>query len=94
MADEFMKGLGIFTGAGLAWMVLASWYRTPSFGSTEQLVAPVTVSPEAADVFNTVAISLMDVMFWFTLLGPLAFWIVIPGIRQVRETLNDRGNSN
>ena len=40
MADEFMKGLGIFTGAGLAWLVLASWYRTPSFGSTEQLVAP------------------------------------------------------
>jgi hypothetical protein len=94
MADEFIKGLGIFTGAGLAWMVLASWYRTPSFGSTEQLVAPITVSPESADMFNTLAISMMDVMFWFALLGPLAFWIVIPAMRQVRESLQNRGNSN
>ena len=43
MADEFIKGLGIFTGAGLIWMVLAGWYRTPSFESTPQLVAPLTV---------------------------------------------------
>ena len=44
MADEFIKGLSIFTGAGLAWMVLAGWYRTPSFESEQQLVAPVELS--------------------------------------------------
>ena len=33
MADEFIKGLALFCGAGLAWMVLAGWYRTPSFES-------------------------------------------------------------
>ncbi|ERH06655.1 MAG: hypothetical protein J07HN4v3_02278 [Halonotius sp. J07HN4] len=31
MADEFMKGFGILTGAGLLWMTLAGWYQTPSF---------------------------------------------------------------
>jgi len=25
MADEFMKGFGILTGAGLLWMTLAGW---------------------------------------------------------------------
>ena len=28
MADEFAKGLGILTIAGLGWMVLSGWYTT------------------------------------------------------------------
>lgn len=85
MADEFIKGLGIFTGAGLAWMVLAGWYRTPGFESTQQLVAPVSVAPGSADLLNSLAITLMDVFFWFALLGPLTFWVLVPAVRQARE---------
>ena len=47
MADEFIKGLSIFTGAGLGWMVLAGWYLTPSFESQQQLVAPIALSAHA-----------------------------------------------
>lgn len=93
MADEFIKGLGIFTGAGLAWMVLAGWFRTPGFESTQQLVAPVTVSAASADPLTALAITLMDVLFWFALLGPLAFWVLVPAGRQARDTLRDRRNS-
>jgi hypothetical protein len=93
MADEFIKGLGIFTGAGLAWVVLAGWYRTPSFSSTRQLIAPVTVAPGSADLLNTLAITLMDVFFWFALLGPLTFWILIPAVRQAREATGGDGES-
>lgn len=93
MADEFIKGLGIFTGAGLAWVVLAGWYRTPGFESTQQLVAPVVVSPESADLLNTLAITLMDVFFWFALLGPLAFWVLIPALRRARDARGGDGES-
>jgi hypothetical protein len=90
MADEFVKGLGIFTGAGLLWIVLAGWYRTPSFGSTEQLVAPLTVDTANATLLNVVAITLMDVFFWLALLGPLAFWVLIPAGRQARKAVEER----
>ncbi|MFB6304825.1 MAG: hypothetical protein ABEH47_06640 [Haloferacaceae archaeon] len=93
MADEFIKGLGAFTGAGLAWIVLAGWFRTPGFESTEQLVAPVTVSAGSADLLTTLAITLMDVFFWFALLGPLAFWVLLPAGRELREALSDRQDS-
>jgi hypothetical protein len=93
MADEFIKGLGIFTGAGLVWMVLASWYRTPGFESTKQLVAPVTVAPGSADLFNTLAITLMDVFFWFAVLGALTFWLFIPAGREARRAVRDRRSS-
>lgn len=85
MADEFIKGLGIFTGAGLGWVVLAGWYRTPGFESTRQLVSPVSPNPANADMFNLLAIGLMDALFWFALLGPLAFWLVLPAIREARN---------
>lgn len=88
MADEFIKGLGIFTGGGLAWLTLASWYRTPGFESTQQLVAPVTASGD--DLFNALAIALMDVFFWFTLIGALTFWVIIPAARQAREVIDER----
>ncbi|WP_435069875.1 DUF7314 family protein [Haloplanus sp. C73] len=86
MADEFVKGLGIFTGAGLGWLVLAGWYRTPGFESTRQLVSPVSPDPASADLFNLLAIGLMDGLFWFALLGPLAFWVVLPAVRQARNS--------
>jgi hypothetical protein len=94
MADEFIKGLGIFTTGGLGWMVLAGWYRTPSFESTQQLVAPIIVDPASADVFNLTGILLMQVLFWFTIIGTLTFWVVIPAAKQARETIGDRGSAN
>ncbi len=82
MADEFMKGLGIFTGASLAWMVLASWYRTPTFESTRQLIeAP----PEPANVFDAIGIFLSDVLFWTALLGAFTFWVLVPAAREARR---------
>ncbi|GAB6863099.1 hypothetical protein ACFR97_05240 [Haloplanus litoreus] len=93
MADEFIKGLGIFTGAGLGWVVLAGWYRTPSFESTRQLVSPVSPNPANADLFNLLAIGLMDTLLWFALLGPLAFWVLLPAARQTRKAIEDRRNA-
>jgi hypothetical protein len=90
MADEFAKGAGIFTAGGLLWMVLAGWYRTPEFGSTNQLIAPLTVDPASADVLNALAIALIDVVFWFTILGSLTFWVVIPAGRQARRWVSER----
>ena len=93
MADEFIKGLGILTGSALMWIVLAGWYRTPSFESTQQLVAPLTVDPGSATLFNAIAITLLDVFFWLALLGPLAFWVLIPAGRQVRKALEEKRSS-
>lgn len=87
MADEFAKGLGLFAGAGLAFMVLGSWYRTESFESTEQLVAPPT---EAANLFDTIGIFLADLFFWIALVGAFAFWVVIPVGRQAYRAYGDR----
>lgn len=88
MADEFIKGFGIFTAASLAWIVLAGWYRTSSFESTQQLVEPVTV--EGPGLFNAIGIVLMDIFFWFAILGPLTFWILIPAFRRGREAMDER----
>ena len=89
MADEFIKGLGIFTGAGLAWMVLAGWYRTSSFESSQQLVEPVSLG-DSATMFDTLGVLLMDVFFWFAIIGALTFWVGIPAVRQAREALEER----
>ena len=91
MADEFIKGLGIFTGGGLAWMVLASWYRTASFEATNQLVGPVTI--EAGNLYNGFGVVLMNALFWFTVLGTLMFWVLIPGYRQLRTAVDNRQNA-
>ena len=79
MADEFVKGLGLFTGAGLAWMVLASWYRTESFESPRQLIA---APPEPENLFDAIGIFLNDVFFWTALVGALTFWLLIPALNQ------------
>ena len=87
MADEFIKGLGIFTGGGLAWLTLASWYRTSSFESTQQLVEPVSAG---STIFDTLGVALMDAFFWFTLIGALTFWVLIPAGREARKALENR----
>lgn len=62
MADEFIKGLGIFTAGGLGWVVLAGWYRTSSFESSQQLVEPVSLS-DSATLFDTLSVLTMDMLF-------------------------------
>lgn len=81
MADEFIKGLGIATGAGLIWMVLSGWYTTPGFEDT-QLVGEI---PEGLDAYGSAAIALREVMFWFAIIGMLTFWVAIPLYQQVRK---------
>ncbi len=81
MADEFIKGFGILSGAGLGWMILAGWYNTPGF-EEDQLVMP---PPETIDVYGELALVVKEALFWFAILGALVFWVLIPGLRQVRE---------
>ncbi|SFR47545.1 DUF7314 family protein [Halogeometricum limi] len=87
MADEFIKGLGIFTAGGLGWMVLASWYRTSSFESSQQLIESVSAGDT---LFDALGVMLMNGLFWFTILGALTFWVLIPMGRQARGALRDR----
>lgn len=86
MADEFAKGLGILTGAGLAWMVLAGWYNNEGFEDT-QLFGP---NPENVDLYSSIAITLKEALFWFMIIGTLTFWVVIPAIRRGREAMANR----
>jgi hypothetical protein len=83
MADEFVKGLGVLTGAGMVWMVLAGWYNTPSFEAAEypQMLAP---NPDGLATLGSIALTLKDVMLWFAIIGALVFWIVIPAVREAR----------
>ena len=87
MADEFAKGLAIFSGAGLVWLTIAGWYRTPSF-EEPGLIAPVEVSDPS--IYDTIAILLMDVSAWFAVIGALAFWVVIPALEQARDAYAER----
>ena len=91
MADEFMKGFGILTGAGLLWMTLAGWYQTPSFFMTNQLIAP---PPEPQTVFDAISIFLIDVFLWTALLGAFAFWILIPAGKELAAAIEERGESS
>ncbi len=81
MADEFVKGLGIATSAGLAWMVLSGWYTTPGFEDT-QLLGEI---PGSLDMYGNLAILLREAFFWFAILSMLLFWILIPGMRRIRR---------
>lgn len=90
MADEFIKGLGLFTGGGLAWMVLASWYRTESFESTHQLIAE---PPEPANVFDAIGIFLNDVFLWTAILGALTFWVLVPAFKELGAAYDERRSS-
>lgn len=81
MADEFVKGLGIASAAGLGWMVIAGWYNTPEFFSEHQLLAP---TPEPLDVYGQLAVVLRDALLVFALLGMLTFWFLLPAYREAR----------
>ena len=85
MADEFIKGFGIFVTAGLGWLIIAATYNTPSFEG-QQLTAP-NPSPETLGVYGQLIVLLKDVLFWVAILGALTFWVVIPAIEQAREAL-------
>lgn len=86
MADEFVKGLAVFSGAGLVWLVLSGWFRTPSFVD-EQLFGP---DPENPDLLVELALNLADVMFWVAIVGALAFWVVLPASREAYAFMQER----
>lgn len=88
MADEFAKGLGILTTAGLAWMVLSGWYTTASFEEGQLLAAP----PENPDFYGQLALFLREGLFWFAILGALTFWVVVPAINEARNVWSERGS--
>jgi hypothetical protein len=87
MADEFIKGLGIISAAGLGWMVLAGWYRTSSFESSRQLIEPAS---SGGTLFDAIGLALLDGFLYFALLGALTFWVLIPAGRQARSAIRDR----
>lgn len=84
MADEFAKGLGIASAAGLGWMILSGWYNTPSFGATNQMLAP---PPENLDIYGQLSMVLRDALLVFGIAGALTFWFVLPAISEVRAYL-------
>ena len=86
MADEFVKGFTILTVAGLGWLTIAGWYNTPSFESERQLIEPISGN---LDVYGELALVAKEGMFWFAILGALAFWVVVPGIRRYRAADED-----
>jgi hypothetical protein len=89
MADEFAKGFGILVTAGLGWMTLAGWYRTPNFESG-QLISPVSL--EDPTVYDQIGIVLMDPLLWFAILGALTFWVLIPGVEELRRAYAERSD--
>jgi hypothetical protein len=79
MADEFAKGLGLLTGAGLIWMVLAGWYKTPSFSGAQLTGAP----PSDLSMLGEAALILTESMFWLAIFGAALFWVGVPLGRQL-----------
>ncbi len=86
MGDEFIKGFGILTGAGLLWMIVSAWFNTEGFEGT-QLIAE---GPGSVGPYSTILVGLRDVLFWFAILGALTFWVVIPAARQGWNAYEDR----
>jgi len=82
MADEFAKGLGLLTGAGLIWMVLAGWYRTPSFEGA-QLTGSI---PSELTMYDQLAVVLLESMFWLAIFGGCCSGLVSPRARTVRAS--------
>lgn len=89
MSDEFMKGFGILTSAGLFWFIVSAWFNTESFGGT-QLIAP---NPDDVGLYADILIGAKDIAFWFAILGALTFWFVIPAVREGRRAYEDRQQS-
>jgi len=89
MADEFMKGLAAFGGASLLWLVLAGWYRTSSFEGPQFTEA----APSDPGTFDAIAIIVMDGMFWFMILAPITFWVLISAYKVLTAAYRER-NTN
>jgi hypothetical protein len=83
MADEFMKGLGLLTGPGIVWMVIAGWYNTPAFDGP-QLTG---TAPEGLATLDQFALILKDAMAVVAIGGALLFWVVIPAVSEMRERM-------
>jgi len=83
MSDEFVKGLGVLMAGGLIWMVLSGWYATPSFNGA-QLIGAV---PEDPTGYTGLGLLVREGVFWFTVLGTMAFWIGVPAVERARESL-------
>ena len=86
MADEFAKGFGILTAGGMVWMAISSWLTTESFQGT-QLIAP---PPGDVGTYGELALLVRDVTAGFVIFGVLAFWILIPSLRQVQQYRESR----
>lgn len=91
MADEFIKGLGVLTGAGMVWFSIAAWFNTPSFEG-QQLIAP-NPDPATLSTYGQLLLTVKDAMFWFAILGAVTFWIVLPALRVGREYLAESGTA-
>lgn len=86
MADEFAKGFGILTTAGLGWMIVAGWYLTPSFEGVQLLGK----WPKNPDLYAQIALTIGDALYWFALVGALTFWVIVPVVNQLRAELDER----
>ncbi len=90
MADEFIKGLTLFTLGGLGWITFGGWYRTPSYYEIDQLFAPPQGVESAYDEIGVLA---GDAFLWLMIIGPIVFWVLLPAGRQLRESMaNDAAN--
>lgn len=89
MADEFIKGLGALTAGGLGWMTLAGWYRTHHFDGPQLVAEPNLENPT---VYDNIGLVMMDVFFWFAILGALAFWVVLPALEEARTVWAERSD--
>jgi len=88
MADEFAKGFGILMTAGLGWMIVAGWYKTPGFEDTQLLGEP----PSDPDIYAQIALTIGDALFWFAILGAVTFWVVLPAFDELTDYLDERGS--
>lgn len=88
MADEFAKGFAIFMSAGLGWLIVAGWYKTPGFEDTQLLGAP----PENPDLYASIALTIGDALFWFAIIGALTFWVLIPLYNEFVDYMDERAN--
>jgi len=88
MADEFIKGFGMLTTGFMGWMVVAAWFKTPSFEGTQLIAAP----PDDPDLFSEIALIIGESMLWFGLFGALLFWLILPLFGQFRDYLDSRAS--
>lgn len=86
MADDFVKGLTLFTLGGLGWIVFGGWYRTPSYYVVSQLV---NEAEGVNTVYDEVGLLAGDAFFWLMILGSLTFWVLIPATREFRRSRAD-----